>query len=148
MHASCRLVSHVCVPNSLPSPRPPHSPPSVISNIIMLHEPPQSTTCRHLTRFEMTKLYVPNMLPWLFTTCIHLACTMPCRFKSSYMHAGCDVHLFHSQHLSCNLFKYSLSRKEQLAIVHDPDVFRFAIVRSPLERAVSAWKSKLACDGW
>jgi hypothetical protein len=42
----------------------------------------------------------------------------------------------------------ALSREEQEAIVADPDVFWFAIVRDPIERAISAWKSKLACDGW
>jgi hypothetical protein len=41
-----------------------------------------------------------------------------------------------------------MSREEQEAVVADPDVFWFAIVRDPIERAISAWKSKLACDGW
>eukprot|EP00037_Helgoeca_nana_P033945 m.420031 g.420031 ORF g.420031 m.420031 type:complete len:430 (+) comp32041_c0_seq1:215-1504(+) len=40
-----------------------------------------------------------------------------------------------------------LPKEEQLAILNDPDVFRFAITRKPVARAISAWKSKLACDG-
>eukprot|EP00038_Savillea_parva_P008794 m.179224 g.179224 ORF g.179224 m.179224 type:complete len:396 (+) comp14714_c0_seq1:247-1434(+) len=42
----------------------------------------------------------------------------------------------------------SLPREEQKKILSDPDVFRFSITRDPVARAISAWKSKLACDGW
>mmetsp|Transcript_30772 Transcript_30772/g.92272 ORF Transcript_30772/g.92272 Transcript_30772/m.92272 type:complete len:468 (+) Transcript_30772:769-2172(+) len=40
-----------------------------------------------------------------------------------------------------------LPEEMQRWIMTDPSVMRFAITRDPLDRAISAWKSKLACDG-
>lgn len=40
-----------------------------------------------------------------------------------------------------------MSIEEQETVSSDPDVFWFAITRDPIERAISAWKSKLACPG-
>lgn len=37
--------------------------------------------------------------------------------------------------------------EKQLQLLDDPNIFRFAITRNPIDRAISAWKSKLACDG-
>lgn len=39
-----------------------------------------------------------------------------------------------------------LPATEQMRLFHDPNVTRIAVIRDPLERLLSAWRSKIKCE--
>lgn len=59
---------------------------------------------------------------------------------------GTSISRVHRLHIKAPRERMSL--EEQEAVIADPDVLWVAILRDPVERAISAWKSKLACNGW